>query len=317
MSEAPWWRHVRGDPGAFLLDDSEPGVLRRVLVDLLNRPEDSPAVERARLASHERGGAAAILARQHPLGYWDSPGAYGARWGGSAWHLIALAQLGADGEDERVGRAVEALLAHIHPSSGGFAAGRGRPPSACFTAELAAALARLGFSRHPRVREAVAWLAAREEASGGWSCPELRHLVAGSCPVAAVAALRLVADHPPHERGQIAFLAGRGAAWLMARGLFLTGSRPKGWFEFGHPCLGRIDLLEALACLALLSWPAGDWTGPAVATVIASQDEGGTWRQRRRQPYGEAVDAPSRWLTLKALLVVAAYGDAAWKEVSA
>lgn len=308
MSQAAWWVHLRGDPSAFLLDDEEPGVVWRALLELLGRPEDSPAVLRARRAARERGTAAAILSRQDPLGFWGSPISYGARWGGTAWQLMAAASLGADPEDPRMMRGAEVLLEAVQPTSGGFATGRGRPPAACFTAELCAALARLGYAHHPRVREAVAWLAARQEGRGGWTCPELRHLVDGGCPVAAVAVLRLVADHPAREQAQVAPLAARAAGWLVDRSL-LTAAAPRSWLRFSHPNLGQTDLLDALYSLARVHWLPGEWARSPLETVGAKQDDLGRWTQEQRVATGEPPGSASRWTTLKALTALSAYGS--------
>ncbi len=307
MSEAEWWVHLRGDPSTFLLDDAEPGVLWRTLVELLERPDDSPAVRRARAACRERGSAAAILARQNPLGFWGSPSGYGARWGGTAWEFLAATWLGADPEDRRMARAAEVLLGALHPPSGGFATGKGRLPSACFTAEVCGALARLGFAHHPRVREAVAWLAARP-GYPGWSCPDLRHLTAGGCAVAAVAVLRLVAEHPPNERRALAELLERALAWLDGHALLLAGPAPRGWLRWAHPNLGRADLLEAVYAQARLGVPAGEWLVRATQLVRGRQDSAGRWSQGDRVFRGEPFGAPSRWVTLKALVVLARYG---------
>ncbi|MDD5563144.1 MAG: terpene cyclase/mutase family protein [Thermoanaerobaculaceae bacterium] len=310
MSEATWWRHLRGDPTRFLLDDQEPGVVWRALTTLLERPPDSPAVVRARLAARETGTAAGLLAEQNPLGYWGSPVAYGARWGGTAWHVIALAALGADPEDPRAERAAEKLLESLQPRSGGFSAARGRPPSACFTAEVCAALARFGFAHHPRVREAVAWFAERDGGAGGWSCPELRHLLGGACPIACVAALRFLAELAPAERAPLASVAERAAGFLLGAGLWVDGSGPRGWWTFAHPNLGRTDLLDALFLLARSGRRADPAVLRALLGVLARQDGSGRWLQQQAAPFGEPVGEPSRWVTLKALVSVAAYGDA-------
>lgn len=310
MSQAAWWEHLRGDPSGFLLDDAEPGVVWRTLLELLDRPEDSPAVQRAREAARSRGMAAAILARQDPLGFWGSPSAYGARWSGTAWQLMAAAALGADPEDPRVLRGVDVLLKAVQPPAGGFATGRGRQPATCFTAELCATLARLGFAHHPRVREAVAWLAARPAAEG-WTCPELRHLAARGCPVAAVAVLRLVAEHPPRERVALEPLTARAAGFLLEHDLFTGEGTPRGWLRFAHPNLGRSDLLDALFALARLGVGGGAGVKVGVRHVLARQGEGGQWSQGEHLTFGEARGQPSRWVTLKALVVLAAFGGAA------
>jgi hypothetical protein len=309
VSDAPWWRHLRGDPSRFLLDDDEPGCVWVTLFELLERPCDSPAVVRAREASRREGMAARLFDSQEEGGYWGSPYAYGARWQGSAWVLAALAALGADPADPRATRGAEALLEVLYPRGGGFSSGRGRPPAACFTAEVCTALVRFGFGHHARVREAVGWLIQRDGGVGGWSCPELRHLIDGACPVAAVGALRLAASMPERERRQVETLSQRAALWLEDRRLFCADRAPNGWQLFGHPNLGRTDLLDALYGLARIGWTAGPEIAFGLARIVGLQDEGGTWLQRRRCAYGEPAGAPSRWLTLKALVALAAFGD--------
>lgn len=310
MSERaePWWRHLRGDPLPFLLADDEPGVAWRVLVGLLGRPPDAPAVLQARLAARTRGRAAALLGGQTEFGSWGSPTAYAARWGGTAWHVMALAALGADPEDSRVVRGAEALLEVLQPRAGGFATTRKTGPSPCFTAQLCAALVRLGFAHHARVREAVAWLGSLQGTA--WRCGEERHVHDGACVVAPVAVLRLVSEHAVGERGRLAGLAARAAQFLLERELFLQGSSPRGWLTFAHPCLERADLLEALVPLARLGWKPEPAILAGLLAVLARQDGLGRWRQQVAAPFGEPAGQPGRWVTLKALVVLSAFGAA-------
>ena len=309
MAEAIWWRHLKGDPTRFLFDGNEPGVEWRVLVELLGRGMDSPAVERALAGARERGTAAAILARQEGVGLWGSPGAVGRRWSGSVWQFLAATWFGADPRDPRLERAATALLGVLSPATGGFAPSRDSQRSACFTAGVCAALVRCGFGRHPRVQEAVAWLAARG-GEGGWSCPDLRHLVSGACPHAAVWALKTVVESNDSDRRRLAPLATAAATWLVERGLLLEGPAPPGWRRFGYPCLGQSDMLEALATLARWGYPPVASVRAALGVVLARQDEGGRWLVERATPLGEGVGTVSRWLTLEALVAVATYGEA-------
>ena len=301
-----WLRLLRVDPTEFLLGD-DPGVAWRSLVVLLGYGADSLEVTRTRLEAREKGLAAAILAGQSSAGYWGSPLAYAARWTGTAWHVSALAQLGADPEDPRVTRAAEVLLEVLHPRFGGFATTRHTPPSPCFTAETCAALVRLGLGRHARVREAVAWLTA--QSTVGWPCSEQRHLVDGSCLVATVAALRVVAHHAPEERSGLAGLADRAAGWLEERGFFRAGSSPPGWWELAHPCLHRVDVLDALAAMAKLGRRPSAEILIALLGLLARQSSEGRWNQQLRVPFGEPVGQASRWVTLKAATALAAYGS--------
>jgi hypothetical protein len=310
VSGAAWWRHLRGDPSRFLLDDDEPGVVWRTQVELLGRPHDSPAAVRAREQARRTGLAAAVLEGQDPLGYWGSPGGYGVRWGGTAWRVSALAQLGADPEDARVERGAATLLESLQPRDGGFSPSRGKIPSSCFTAEVCAALARFGFAHQPRVREAMAWLASRPVQAGGWSCPDLRHLVGGACPITAVAVLRLIGELPESERRRAGHLASRAAAYLSEHGLFAQGGAPRGWLAFAWPNLGRTDLADALAALALADRPADAAMAASLPLVVAGQDESGRWRQHVAVPYGEPAGAAGRWVTLRALVAISRYGEA-------
>lgn len=307
MSEPSWRRHLKGDPLSFLLADEEPGVVWRTLQGLLDRPGDAPDVQGARRAAREHGGAARLLAGQSQFGTWGSPTSYAARWGGTAWHVFALAALGADPEDPRVGRAAEALLESLHPRFGGFATTRRTPPSPCFTAQVCAALVRLGFGHHPRVREAVAWLGGL---TGSWACPEERHHLGGVCAVTPVATLRLVSEHAPQERVRLADLARRAGGYLLERGLFLSAPAPRGWLAFAHPCVDRVDLLEALVPLARLGWAGEPAILTALLAVLARQDSGGRWTQQVATPFGEPSGQPGRWVTLKALVVLSAFGEA-------
>ncbi len=207
-------------------------------------------------------------------------------------------------------RGAATLLESLHPHDGGFSPARGKIPSSCFTAEVCAALARFGFAHQPRVREAMAWLASRPVQAGGWSCPDLRHLVGGACPVTAVAVLRLVGELPEGERRRATHLALRAATYLSEHALFAQGGAPRGWLVFAWPNLGRTDLLDALAALALADRPADAAVAAARPLVVAAQDEFGRWRQHLASPYGEPAGVPGRWVTLRALVAISRYGEA-------
>jgi hypothetical protein len=308
VAEPSWWRHLKGDPLPFLLSEDEPGVVWRALQGVLMRPADAPAVTRARLLARDRGAAARLLAGQSEFGFWGSPMAYAARWGGTAWHVAALAALGADPEDPRVARGADALLEALHPRSGGFATTRRTAPSPCFTAQLCGALVRLGHTHHPRLREAVAWLASLP--GEGWSCDEDRHRHEGACLVGPVAVLRLVSEHAPAERGRLEALARRAGRFLLDRGLFLAGPAPRGWMAFAHPCLERVDLLETLVPFARLGWAPEPAVLNGLLAVLARQDGQGRWMQQVAAGFGEPAGQPGRWVTLKALVVLSAFGDA-------
>ena len=62
-----------------------------------------------------------ILDAQADEGYWVKPGpGYAPKYQGTLWSLLFLAQLGADGRDERVKRAVEYVFGHAQTKAGAF-----------------------------------------------------------------------------------------------------------------------------------------------------------------------------------------------------
>ena len=147
----------------------------------------------------------------------------------------------------------------------------------------------------------------RDGGRGGWSCPDLRHLVDGGCPVAAVGALGLVAELPQGERRQLQALSSRAWEWLAGHRLFLSGPAPRGWWRFAQPCLGRTDLVEALAVLGRVGVEGDACLSEAVLAVLSRQEASGRWVQQLSVPTGEAKGAAGRWVTLRALVAVAAY----------
>ena len=64
------WEALRGDSLAWLLDEARPNLQWRVLVELIGRPLDSPAVRRARGAANGVEPLASLLAELHSDGGW-------------------------------------------------------------------------------------------------------------------------------------------------------------------------------------------------------------------------------------------------------
>jgi len=125
-----------------------------------------------------------------------------------------------------------------------------------------------------------------------------------------VAALRLVSEHAPPERERLAGLARLAGGYLLERELFLSGPAPRGWLAFAHPCLDRSDLLEVLVPLARLGWTPAPAILAGLLSVLARQDSQGRWAQQIATPFGERAGQPGRWVTLKALVVLSAFGEA-------
>jgi hypothetical protein len=329
---------LNADPLPWLLDDATPAVRHLALRRLLGRPADDPEVQRALNAAMQHDPIAAILAAQHPAGYWVKPGpGYSPKYTGTVWQVIFLDQLGADPRDARVQAACEYLLAHTQAANGGFAAsGQVKdalpPPSYvihCLNGNLLRAL--IGFDRldDPRVQRAIAWQAEAITGEGGcryyqsgtsgpgFACAANTHL---PCAWGAVKALLGLARIPHVRRTPLVHRAlAQGAAFLLSRDPAVAdypmgwgNTQPNGsWFKLGFPSGYVTDVLQNLQVLCELGYAHDPRLHPAVAWLLSKQDAQGRWKNQyayNGKTWGdfEPQGAPSKWVTLRACQVLQA-----------
>ena len=211
-----------------------------------------------------------ILAAQQADGHWEGPDRfYTAKYRGTVWQLLILAELGADGADERVRAACEAVLRDAQdPDSGGFSTDRSKKAGGglhsmvipCLTGNLAFSLIRLGMLDDPRVQRAVDWITtyqrfddAEGDAPTGWPYDRLemcwgRH----TCHMGAVKALKALAEIPPERRTPaVQRTIAAGAEFLLRhhvhrRSHDLAQDSKPGWRRFGFPLMYQTDVLEIL-----------------------------------------------------------------------
>jgi hypothetical protein len=337
-----WAERLNGDPLPWLLDGTDPAVRHAALRTLLDRPTSDPETQAALAAAMTSEPIAAILAAQHPEGYWEKPGpGYATKYRGTVWQLIFLDQLGADPADERIQRACAYVLGHSQATTGGFGAsgllGAAPPPPSsvihCLNGNLLRALLGFGWLEDARVRAAIDWEARaitgegidRWYASGtcgpGFECAANERL---PCAWGAIKALLGLARIPAPARSPLVRRAiDVGTAFLHsrdpARADYPAGwgnARPSGsWFKLGFPSGYVADVLQNLEVLCELGYAADPRLGPAAAWLIGKQDRNGRWRNEYAynrktwvdiEPQGE----PGRWVTLRACRVVRAMVEA-------
>jgi len=89
-----WTRRLKHDPLPWLLEEDTPAIRHLALRQLLDQPENTPDVRHARAAAMQADPIAAILAAQHPDGFWVKPGpGYAPKYRGTVWQVIFLDQL--------------------------------------------------------------------------------------------------------------------------------------------------------------------------------------------------------------------------------
>jgi len=320
------------------MEQETPAVRHMTLRRLLDETEDSPKVRRARSAAMRSDPIAAILAAQHPDGWWVKPGhGYSPKYRATTWSVIFLDQLGADGSDPRVRKACSYVLEHVQSSSGGFVAS-GRmdegPPSPataihCLNGNLLRALIGFGLLDDDRVQRAVRWQARsitgegfdayyRSGTSGpSFACVANEHL---SCAWGAVKAMLSLARIPPRRRaGDVRRAIAAGAEFLLSRDPAIAdypmgwgNARPsRSWFKFGFPSGYVADALQNLEALCELGYARDPRLSGAVELVLSKQDASGRWRNEYAYNGKTWLDfekqgAQSKWVTLRACAVLKA-----------
>ena len=256
-----------------------PSVRLSALTRLLGAAPDAPEVQEARRAIMTEGPVPRILAAQQADGHWEGPDRfYAAKYRGTVWTLLILAELGADGADARVRAACEAILRDAQdPDSGGFSYKPGKKAGGglhccvipCLTGNLVFSLVRFGMLGDPRVQRAVNWITtyqrfddAEGDAPTGWPYDKLemcwgRH----TCSMGAIKALKALAEIPPERRTPAMHaIISAGAEFFLRhrvhrRSHDLSRDAKPGWRRFGFPLMYQTDALEILLVLTRLGLP--------------------------------------------------------------
>ena len=156
-----WQDQLKSDPLPWLLEPASPGARYLALRDLLDLPQDDPALLAAQAAAHTQGPIAAILSEMDESGYWAAAGpGYLPKYHSTVWSIILLAQLGAVAKDDpRLERACAYLIDHALKPGGQFSASGAPSGTAdCLQGNLCAALLDLGYD-DPRLEAAFEWMA--------------------------------------------------------------------------------------------------------------------------------------------------------------
>jgi hypothetical protein len=312
---------VASTPGAdqipWLLA-GDPSVRSFTLTGLLGAEPDAPQVQEARQAIMTEGQVPRILAEQQADGHWEGPDRfYTAKYRGTVWTLLILAELGADGADARVRAACEAILRDAQDAdSGGFSCNRSKKAGGglrsmvipCLTGNLAFSLIRLGMLDDPRVQRAVDWITTwqrfddgdGEAPTGGpydryemcWG----RH----TCSMGAAKALKALAEVPPERRTPAMHATiSAGAEYFLRhhvhrRSHDLSKTSKPGWRRLSFPLMYQTDALEILLVLTRLG-REGEVAGSAPDGTGGTPLLGDERMREALDLVASRADAQGRW----------------------
>ncbi len=331
---------LKANPLPWLLEEDNPSVRYFTLIDILGAPSRDARVMAAKKAIMEKGIVPKILAQQKKGDYWEKAEDFYVRtkYKGTIWQLIILAELGADGNDQRVKSAGEFVLrASQDRESGGFAY-RGGPRGGgqhcavipCLTGNMVWSLVRLGFLDDPGVKQGIDWLTTyarfddgADRAPTGWPYDKRepcwgRH----TCHSGAVKILKALAEIPEKKRSrEVRRTVEAGVEYFLRHHIFKRSHdlskdvKPK-WVKFGFPTMWDGDALEVFGILARLGFQDSRMRD-AAEFILSKQDSCGRWALENTYNGRFRVDIekkgkPSKWVTLLALKALKPYLGAAF-----
>jgi len=326
---------LKGNPIPWLLEENTPSVRYFTLTDLEDKPGTDPDVVRAKERIMNWGTAPKILEEQGQDGHWSNPEDFyvRAKYRGTVWQLIILAELGADGRDRRVAKACEFVLEHSQDRESGAFSYKGTPGKGgrydcvlpCLTGNMVWSLIRLGYLHDPRLQRAIQWIISYQrfddrcqKAPAGWPYEGKekcwgRH----SCFMGVVKALKALAEIPPHLRSrEVQEKLDQGKEFLLAHRIFrrshdLSQISIPSWLQFGFPDMWDTDALEILEIFTKLRY-RDNRMQEAIELLVSKQSPQGQWILERTFNGRflvsiETKGKPSKWITLKALRVLKFY----------
>ena len=324
---------LKADPTDWLLEENNPSVRYFTLKDILEKPENNLKLQAARKEIMKAGLVPAILAKQKEEGYWEIPeNFYTAKYKGTAWQLLILAELGADNTNENIKKACEFILSNSQDiESGGFAysssakkgGGRHSEVIPCLTGNMVWSLIRLGYFDDPYVKRGIKWIISYQrfddgikESPKGWPYDRLKAACLGkhTCHMGAVKALKVLSEIPENQRStDLKNMIKKGAEYILKHHIYKRSHDLKlvakpGWLKFGFPLMYQTDALEILGILTKLGYK-DERMQEAIDVLISKQDNQGRWKLEntfngRFHVNIEQKGKPSKWITLNALRVL-------------
>jgi hypothetical protein len=326
---------LKSNPLPWLLEKDNPSVRFFTLTEIMNLSPLHPEVTAAKAQIMGGGLVPEILRRQKKGGYWEDKEDFyvRAKYRGTTWQIIILAELGGDGRDDRIKKACEFILDISQDRQSGAFCYRGNADSGgfhscvvpCLTSNMIWSLIRLGHLDDPRVRRAIDWTATFLRLDDGETSPpsgwpyEKREGCWGkhTCLMGVVKALKAFAEIPERARSaEVRRTIGQAAEFLLQHHLFkrsrdLTKPVKQKWLRFGFPTMWDSDALEVLLILARLGY-RDPRMHEAAELVLEKQDDQGRWSLEntfngRFQVNIEQKGKPSKWVTLTALRALTTY----------
>lgn len=311
----------------WLLEEENPSVRYFTLRAILGLAQDDERVLAARRAIMQSEPVSRILALQDPAGWWNNAQSMSLpMYLGTVWQLMLLAELGADGSDERIRRAIDLVFQDLQSAEGSFPhegerfAKQYAMDLICNDAMIAYGLAGLGVgTQDERMQRTVSFLTAVVN-SGDYAC---RFNKGAECAWGVVKMLRVLSLISEDERNEnIRQAIKRGAEYLLSHELVKAdfphkegGKISEHWFRLGFPRSYQSDLLQTAFVLTALGYGKDERLQPTITFLRDKQlPEGGwaldaTWNKMIVPVTKPSKGKPDKWISWQAFYVLQESGQ--------
>lgn len=326
-----WKSFLDSDILSWLLEPENPSVQYITLVDVLNTPKSDPEVKKTQKNIMKTGIVPILLAKQKN-GYWGKKEDFYIRskYKGTVWTFLILAQLYADGTDERIRKTCEFILDHSQDrDTGGFSCRSGKKGGdhervlPCLTGNMVWGLITFGLLHDERVQQGIDWICTYQrfdDGTGrppeGWPYSYEKCWGRHTCSMGVVKALKALAAIPEQNRSRpVKETIRKGVEYLLQHHLYKKSHNTrevakKKWVQFGFPLMGDTDALEMLDIVTALQYK-DQRMQDAIDLVISKQDKKKWVLERtyngRFQTNIEKKNKFSKWITVRCLSVLKRY----------
>ncbi|RDE16753.1 MAG: hypothetical protein C4K48_00920 [Candidatus Thorarchaeota archaeon] len=327
-----WKKYVGQDVLDWLLEPKDPSIRYWALQHLEDKSPRSSEVKEAQEAVMATPCVKSILKAQKNDGYWDSPDdMYRPKYTASTHTLLILAELGMK-RTPQIEKAIEYLFS-FQRDSGHFLivlpkSEKGRESTVndgcCIDGNILYYLVHFGYLEDPRTKKLIDFqIEYHSDDVGGWKCRSFpidkNRVFPVNCYMGGVKVLKALSRIPKESRStNLSRIISQETEILLENQIYRylrnpDGSRKEkaGWKKFGFPLFYQSDVLEVLDVLTELGI-RDKRMQQSVDLVTGSRNASGTWDLRntyngKMRCDIEKKNAPSKWITLRALRVLRRY----------
>ncbi len=302
--------------------EGDASIQYQVRRDLLG--EDPARLETLQARIATEGWGARFLSLQRPDGHWGR-GYYQPKWTSTHYTLLDLRNLEPPRDLPAVRSIIEKTLAELTGPDGGIYFSptfvrENRPTDVCVNG-MVLNVASYFRVTGKRLRELADLLLASRMGDCGWNCEQWNGATHSSMhtTISVLEGLTAFAGADPQYRAkEIAEALDQGAGFLLEHELYKsdrTGRTINEQFlKLSYPGRWKYDILRALDWFARAGRPRDARMNAALEVLVRKRRPDGTWPLQNRHPGAvhfemETTGQPSRWNTLRAARVMAAYGE--------